>query len=95
MPNPKDAKLKQMGYKFYAEALGYLIKKVYQELHKLILVRENGIATTNDEDRCKFIKKALNGLQEVQNNCAEVLGYLHWSFCDNFVWEKDFKCSLA
>lgn len=95
MPNPKDAKLTQMGYEFYPEALGNLIKKVYKELHKPILVTENGIATTNDVDRCDFIRKALNGLQEAQKNGAEVIGYLHWSFCDNFEWQKGFSMQFG
>ncbi len=95
MPNPKDAKLTQMGYEFYPKALGHLIKKVYKELHKPILVTENGIATTNDEDRCEFIKEALNGLQEAQKDGAEVIGYLHWSFCDNFEWQKGFSMQFG
>lgn len=95
MPNPKGAKLTQMGYEFYPEALGHLIKKVYKELHKPILVTENGIATNNDADRCEFIKKALSGLQEAQNDGAEVLGYLHWSFCDNFEWQKGFSMQFG
>ena len=95
LPNPAGAKLTQMGYENYPEALGHVITKVYDELHKPILVTENGIATANDEERCEFIKKALAGLKEAQGKGAEVIGYMHWSFCDNFEWQKGFSMQFG
>jgi len=91
LPNPEGAKVTQMGYEYYPEALGHVITRVYHELHKPILVTENGIATTDDTLRCEFIKAALSGLEEARANGAEVIGYMHWSFCDNFEWQKGFS----
>lgn len=91
MPNPVGARLTQMGYEDYPEALAHVIRRVYNQLHKPILVTENGIATNDDEQRCEFIKEALKGLKEEKDNGAEVIGYLHWSFCDNFEWQKGFS----
>lgn len=90
LPNPIGAKLTQMGYEDYPLALSHVVKRVYDELHKPILVTENGIATDDDADRCKFIKGALDALKAVKDGGVEVLGYLHWSFCDNFEWQKGF-----
>ena len=71
-----------MGYENYPQACGHVVSRVYKELKKPILVTENENATSNDEDRCVFIKEALAGLKEAMNQGADVLGYLHWSFCD-------------
>ena len=95
MPNPQGAKLTQMGYENYPAALGHVITRVYDELHKPILVTENGIATANDEERCAFINQALVGLKEAQSKGAEVIGYMHWSFCDNFEWQKGFSMQFG
>ena len=87
--------LTQMGYENYPQALGHVVSRVYKELKKPILVTENGIATSNDEDRCVFIKEALIGLKEAINQGADVIGYLHWSFCDNFEWQKGFSMTFG
>ena len=71
------------------------MSRVYKGLKKPILVTENGIATSNDEDRCVFIKEALIGLQEAMNQGADVIGYLHWSFLDNFEWQKGFSMTFG
>lgn len=90
LPNPVGARTTQMGYEYYPEALGHVIKKVYSEIHKPILVTENGIATDNDKDRISFINEALSGLKDALSEGVEVIGYLHWSFIDNFEWQKGF-----
>jgi beta-glucosidase len=95
MPNIKGALLTQMGYENYPSALGHVVSKVYNELHKPILVTENGIATSNDEERCEFIKKALDGLKQSIAQGSEVIGYMHWSFCDNFEWQKGFSMQFG
>ncbi len=95
LPCDKDATLTQMGYEYYPEALGHVAKRVYGELKKPIMVTENGVATDDDALRCKFIERALTGLKEAMNEGAEVLGYLHWSFCDNFEWQKGFSMQFG
>ncbi|MDY4156035.1 MAG: family 1 glycosylhydrolase, partial [Bacilli bacterium] len=93
--NANEYPLTQMGYENYPQALGHVVSRVYKELKKPILVTENGIATSNDEERCVFIKEALIGLKEAMNQGAEVIGYLHWSFCDNFEWQKGFSMTFG
>lgn len=91
MLNPVGIKTTQMGYEMYPEALEHVIRKVYKELSLPIMITENGIATTNDDDRIEFIKVALSGVQNARKDNIPVLGYLHWSFCDNFEWQKGFS----
>ena len=90
-----DARQTQMGYELYPEALGHVIKRVYDEIGLPILVTENGIATSNDGDRCEFIDNALCGVSECMENGIPVLGYLHWSFLDNFEWQKGFSMTFG
>jgi len=94
---PADEKVRrtQMDYEFYPEALGHVIKRVYEETGLPILITENGIATSLDKERCEFIDKALAGVEECIDGGVNVLGYLHWSFIDNFEWQKGFSMTFG
>lgn len=94
---PADEKTRrtQMDYEFYPEALGHVIKRVYEETGLPILITENGIATSLDKERCEFIDKALAGVEECIDGGVNVLGYLHWSFIDNFEWQKGFSMTFG
>lgn len=95
LPYPEGAVLTQMGYEYYPEGLENVIRKVYQDLKIPIMVTENGIATADDDLRCAFIKEALNGVQRSIADGIPVIGYLHWSFCDNFEWQKGYSMQFG
>ena len=52
------------------------------------LVSENGIATTDDDQRISYIAGALSSLQDALDEGADVRGYIHWSLLDNFEWGR-------
>ncbi len=91
IPPSEEAELTQMEYEFYPQALGNVIRKVYEELPIPIMITENGIGTADDTRRISFIKEALNGVKECRADGIPVLGYLHWSLLDNFEWQKGFS----
>lgn len=91
LPVPKGTETTQMGYEFYPQALGHVIRTVYQELKLPILVTENGIGTADDKRRIAFIEEALKGVAECKEDKIPVIGYLHWSLLDNFEWQKGFS----
>ncbi len=95
IPADESMRRTQMDYEFYPEALGHVIRRVYRESGLPILVTENGIATAKDEERVEFIDKALAGVRECRAEGIPVLGYLHWSFCDNFEWQKGFSMTFG
>lgn len=95
IPASPDMRRTQMDYEFYPEALGHVIKRVYDEIRLPILVTENGIATNDDGDRCEFIEKAIDGVCDCIKCGVPVIGYLHWSFCDNFEWQKGFSMTFG
>lgn len=80
-----------MGYEFYPQALGNVIRAAYKELPIPILITENGIGTENDERRIEFIKEVLAGVESCAAEGIPMLGYLHWSLLDNFEWQKGFS----
>lgn len=94
--HPKDEKPRtQMGYECYPQALEHVIRKVARVIDIPIIVTENGIATSNDEERIDFITQAINGVQRCIDDGINVKGYLYWSLLDNFEWQKGFAYTFG
>ena len=92
---PDGAELTQMNYEFYPEALENVIRAVHKDFHGDILVTENGIATSDDNRRVEFIRRALAGVQNCIADGIPVKGYCHWSLLDNFEWQKGFSMTFG
>lgn len=60
-----------------------------------LIVSENGIATANDQRRVEFIERALGALSDVIAKGADVRGYLHWSFLDNYEWNIGYRATFG
>jgi beta-glucosidase len=95
LPVPEGAETTQMGYEFYPQALGHVIRTVHEQLDIPILVTENGIATADDTRRVAFITEALKGVQACMKDGIPVLGYCHWSLMDNFEWQKGYSMTFG
>lgn len=95
MNPPKDSILTQMGYEYYPKALYNVVKKVYEEIKRPIFITENGIATDDDNLRISFIKEATGYVKELKDEGIPLLGYMHWSFIDNFEWQKGFSMKFG
>lgn len=92
---PKDAKLTQMDYEIYPQALSACIRKVYKELPIPIMVTENGIAVDDDTIRVDFIEKATDGVADCIADKIPVKGYMYWSLMDNFEWQKGYSMTFG
>ncbi len=85
-----DAPVTQMGYENYPTSIGNVVRKVAKEFPGELIVTENGIATTDDAERCAFIPRAVESVLAARNDGVHVTGYLHWSLMDNFEWQSGF-----
>ncbi|MGN1022758.1 MAG: glycoside hydrolase family 1 protein [Lachnospiraceae bacterium] len=95
LPVPEGAETTQMGYEFYPEGLGHVLRRAAGAFPGRLLVTENGIATENDTRRCAFIRTALQGVEEAAADGIPVFGYLHWSLLDNFEWQKGYAMKFG
>jgi len=83
----ENTRLTKMGYEYYPEALGNVLRFVAKHWEKPIIVTENGISTDNDADRVEFIERALSGVYQCIEEGINVIGYTYWSLLDNFEWQ--------
>ena len=67
--------------------------ETHKAFQKPIIVTENGISTNSDEQRSRYLERALYALQRAQDIVGKenVLGYFVWSLCDNFEWDRGMK----
>jgi beta-glucosidase len=81
------ARLTQMGYEFWPEALEATIRRAGEMAPGVpILVTENGIATEDDGERIEYVRRALDGVLACLADGVDVRGYVYWSLLDNFEW---------
>ena len=85
----------QMGYEDYPAGIVNDVRRCAEEFKGTIIVTENGIATSDDERRCEFIKEALTGLNDCINEGIKLKGYFAWSLLDNFEWQKGFSMTFG
>jgi beta-glucosidase len=79
-----------LGWDLHPEHLKHILEHLWDRYKKPILITENGLADSEDEHRKWWVTETVIAMQTAMNNGVELIGYLHWSFLDNFEWDKGF-----
>jgi beta-glucosidase/6-phospho-beta-glucosidase/beta-galactosidase len=80
-----------LGWEIYPKGLYNLIMHIKTQWNKPVFVTENGIADKSDRYRAPFIVAHLDSLKQAIDDGADVIGYLHWSFMDNYEWLDNYR----
>lgn len=75
-----------MGYEYWPRALEVSIRYAAEVTGRPVYVTENGIGTTDDEQRIRYVTEALGGLGRCLDDGIDVRAYFYWSLLDNFEW---------
>ncbi len=89
----KGVPLLDMGYEFYPASLGNCLRRAWDYTGGAVplLVTENGIGTTDDEQRIDYVRQALAGVLDAIDDGVDVRGYTYWSLLDNFEWAFGYR----
>jgi beta-glucosidase len=71
----------------YPAGIYHVLKRV-AALGKPIYITENGLPDADDDQRPRFLLTHLARVQQAIAEGADVRGYYHWSFTDNFEWAE-------
>lgn len=85
----------QMGYEYYPEALGGVVRQVAEDLDIPIIITENGVAVDDDSRRVEFIQRALKGLHGCIQDGIRIDGYYYWSAFDNYEWMMGYRMTFG
>jgi beta-glucosidase len=85
--------LNDLGWEVYPEGLYNLIMRIRNQWNDMlpIFILENGVADKSDRYRAPFIVAHLQQVKRAIDNGARVIGYLHWSFIDNYEWLENYR----
>ncbi len=78
-----------LGWEVFAPGLFNVLMDL-RKYKKPMYVTENGISTTNDDKRVRYIVVHLKELYHALEAGLDVKGYFHWSLLDNFEWSQGF-----
>ncbi len=68
-----------------------IIEREYRLFHKPVMITENGVDTLDERFRSKFIAEHFDAVIKAKRKGVPVIGYLHWSFIDNFEWNYGYN----
>jgi beta-glucosidase len=91
---PPGAELSSMGWEVYPEGIHHMIKRL-APYGRPIYITENGFPTENDDERCRYVLRHLQQMHRAISEGADLRGYLHWSFTDNFEWAEGWGPKLG
>ncbi len=80
------ARVTQMGWEFYPEALEACLRRAHAVAGVPLMVTENGVAIDDDRERIEYVERALRGVLACLADGIPVGGYVYWSLLDNFEW---------
>ena len=66
-------------------------QQIKNQWDKPVFVTENGVADKSDRYRAPFIVAHLQEIKRAITDGADVIGYLHWSFMDNYEWQEAYR----
>jgi beta-galactosidase len=76
----------EFGWEIYPEGFRQVLETA-GDYRRPVIVTENGISDSNDDQRPSYITSHLRQLLAAKRaKEARILGYFHWSFFDNFEW---------
>jgi beta-glucosidase len=81
----------EMGYLFWPQSVEFCVRRAADETAVPIIVTENGIGTTDDAQRIRYLREALEGLSNTMRDGIDVRGYFQWSLLDNFEWTLGYR----
>jgi beta-glucosidase len=93
LPAEEGVPVLDLGYEYWPQALEACLRRAWEFTGGRVplLVTENGIGTTDDDQRIAYVHTALEGVLRCLADGIDVRGYTYWSLLDNFEWAFGYR----
>lgn len=91
---PKDPNLERcegLDWEVFPEGYYHVLKEFWERYSVPIFLTENGIGTSDDSLRCRYILQHLQQVHRAISEGVDIRGYLVWSLTDNFEWAHGYS----
>ncbi len=92
--NVPGAPVTDMGWSFDPELMRTVLNEL-RDLGKPVYVTENGLATTDDARRERYLLDILANVKLAIEDGVDVRGYFHWTNTDNFEWARGYSMKFG
>ena len=82
--------MNEMGWQSYPPGFYEVLMEAQRNFAVPIYVTENGCCDSGDEMRRRYLVSHWAQMHRALRHGADVRGYMHWTFCDNFEWREGF-----
>jgi beta-glucosidase len=100
IPDKPGCDITMLYWPVVPEVLYWAPKFLYQRYKLPIVITENGMSNTDwvfrdgkvhDPQRIDFMHRHLKEFARAGEDGAEIMGYFHWTFMDNFEWARGYR----
>jgi beta-glucosidase len=91
----KGNKYSLLGWVIQPRSLYKQIRFVANRYKKPIVITENGIATSKDMKRVRYLFNHVLEVKEAMEDGADVRGYFVWTLVDNYEWHHGYKAPFG
>lgn len=84
-----------MGWRIDPEGLLQQIRLVADRYRKPVMITENGVATSHDAKRVRYLREHLAAVEQAIAEGFDVRGYFAWSLADNYEWHYGYKAKFG
>jgi beta-glucosidase/6-phospho-beta-glucosidase/beta-galactosidase len=88
--NPNGWMIEGMRYRFDPQGILPVLKEVYGEVKKPILVTEIGCAGPHEDRKEKYYKVAMQAMRAAQDAGVKLFGALFWTLFPNLEWQHGY-----
>lgn len=79
-----------MGWICYPRGLYEVIRDIAGQTSLPLIITENGVATTDEEFRIRYIREHLEEVHRATAEGIDIRGYMYWSLTDNYEWQHGY-----
>jgi len=92
--NPPGAEVTEMGWVSKPSWMRQVLNQL-KRYGKPVYITENGIATSDDSAREKYLADLLTNVHLAIEDGVDVRGYFHWTNTDNFEWARGYSAHFG
>jgi beta-glucosidase len=92
--NPPGEPVTEMGFVSRPESMRQVLGSL-RRYGKPVYITENGIATSDDAWRERYLTEVLGSVHAAIRDGVDVRGYFHWTNTDNFEWSRGYTAHFG